>query len=98
MGIPETSPRSASADAATKPAFLVMDSETIPDGQLVSAVKYAGKNLSPEYAIAKAQDEARMNSWSHSEFLPVTFQIPVAICVIRVGADFTLQAMTCLDA
>jgi 3'-5' exonuclease len=98
MGIPETSPRSASVETATKPAFLVMDSETIPDGRLVSVVKYPGQNLSPEFAIVKAQAEARMNNWNHSEFLPVTFQIPVAICVIRVGADFTIQAMKCLDA
>jgi predicted PolB exonuclease-like 3'-5' exonuclease len=28
----------------------------------------------------------------------VTFQYPVAVCVIRVGADLRLQAMTCLDA
>jgi predicted PolB exonuclease-like 3'-5' exonuclease len=97
MGMPETS-RPTPAEATTKTAFLVMDSETIPDGQLVSAVKYADKKLAPEYAIVKAQAEARMNSWNHSEFLPVTFQIPVAICVIRVAADFTLQAMTCLDA
>jgi predicted PolB exonuclease-like 3'-5' exonuclease len=98
MGMPETSPRTATVDAAIKTAFLVMDSETIPDGRLVSAVKYPGQNLSPEYAIVKAQAEARMNNWNHSEFLPVTFQIPVAICVIRVGADFTIQAMKCLDA
>lgn len=98
MMLPETSPRSIAADPATKTAFLVMDSETIPDGRLVSAVKYPDQNLSPEYAVAKAQDEARMNSWNHSEFLPVTFQLPIAICAIRVAADFTLQAMKCLDA
>src|SRR5207244_7100096 len=33
-----------------------------------------------------------------SDFLPVTFQIPVAVCVLRVAADYTLQALTCLDA
>jgi 3'-5' exonuclease len=98
MAPPETSSRPTAADSVSKTVFLVMDSETIPDGRLVSAVKYPDKNLSPEYAIVKAQNEARMNSWNHSEFLPVTFQIPVAVCVIRVGADFTLQAMTCLDS
>src|SRR5580692_8657982 len=95
----ETSPRiAATGETASKTAFLVMDSETIPDGRLVAAVKYPGQNLSPEYAVVKAQAEARMNNWNHSEFLPVTFQIPVAICVIRVAADFTIQAMKCLDA
>jgi predicted PolB exonuclease-like 3'-5' exonuclease len=28
----------------------------------------------------------------------VTFHIPVATCVLRVGADFSLQTLSCLDA
>ncbi len=80
------------------PAFLIFDTETIPDGRLVSAVKYPGENLSPEEAIARAQAEALEQSQGKSEFLPVTFQFPVAICVMRVGADFGLLQATCLDA
>jgi 3'-5' exonuclease len=98
MAHADTFARSATPDAATPPAFLVVDTESIPDGRLLSAVKYAGENLSPEDAIIRAQAEARDSSWRKSDFLPVTFQIPVAICVLRVGADFTLQAMTYLDS
>src|SRR5579872_804782 len=98
MSLSEPSNRPATTDTASKTAYLVMDSETIPDGMLVSAVKYPKENLSPEAAIERAQAEAREKSWNQSEFLPLTYQIPVAICVIRVAADLTLQAMTCLDA
>src|SRR5215212_7082737 len=52
----------------------------------------------PEDATERARTEARETSWSGSDFLPVSFQIPVGVCVLRVGTDFTLQALTCLDA
>src|SRR5262249_8053263 len=34
---------------------------------------------------------------NNSDFLPVTFHYPVAVCVLRVGSDFRLQSLTCLD-
>jgi 3'-5' exonuclease len=79
-------------------AFLILDTESVPDGRLLARVKYPGENLTPEEAIARAQAEARELSLTGSDFLPVTFQYPVAVCVIRVGTDFRLQAVTCLDA
>jgi predicted PolB exonuclease-like 3'-5' exonuclease len=95
----EIKARRAEADAAgVKTAFLVLDTESIPDGRLISRAKYAEDNLTPEAAIERAQAEAREQSRDGSDFLPVTFQIPVAACVVRVAADFTIQAVTCLDA
>jgi predicted PolB exonuclease-like 3'-5' exonuclease len=79
-------------------AFLVLDTESVPDGRLIARVKYPGENLTPEEAIAKARDEARALSPIGSDFLPVTFQYPVAVSVIRVGVDFRLQAVASLDA
>ena len=89
---------SAVSPGEAAPAFLIIDTESVPDGKLLGQVKYPGDNLAPEQAVAKAQEEARAASANGSDFLPVTFQIPVAACVIRVGADFRLQAITCLDA
>ncbi len=85
--------------AGTTPvtAFLILDTESVPDGRLIAQVKYPGEQLTPEEAIAKAQAEARQLSPTGSDFLPVTFQYPVAVCVVRVGADLRLQAVTCLD-
>ena len=79
-------------------AFLVFDTESVPDGQLLAKVKYPQQEISPEAAVTQAQAEARALSHSGSDFLPVTFQYPVAACVLRVGADFQPQALKCLDA
>lgn len=93
MAIPD-----AVVDTAPIPAYLIVDTESVPDGTLLARVKYPGEDITPEQAIARAQEEARERSYTGSDFLPVTFQYPVAACVIRVGADFGLQSLTCLDA
>jgi len=98
MPLADTFARLASQDASTRTAFLVVDTESVPDGRLLSTVKYAGEDLSPEDAVERARGEARETSWSGSDFLPVTFQVPVGVCVLRVGADFALQSLSCLDA
>ena len=95
----ETYSRTApAADPATRTAFLVVDTESVPDGRLLSAVKYPGERLGDDEAIDRARREARDASRDGSDFLPVSFQIPVAVCVLRAAADFSLQAFTCLDA
>jgi predicted PolB exonuclease-like 3'-5' exonuclease len=101
MALADLSLRTATAggsDTGTRTAFLVVDTESIPDGRLLAAVKYPGQGLTPEEAIEKARCEARETSWNGSDFLPVSFHVPVAVCVVRVGADFALQAIACLDA
>jgi 3'-5' exonuclease len=90
--------RRAVAGSVPPTAFLVLDTESVPDGRLIARVKYPGENLTPEEAIEKARAEARALSPTGSDFLPVTFQYPVAVSVIRVGPDFRLQALACLDA
>jgi predicted PolB exonuclease-like 3'-5' exonuclease len=90
--------RQAAREAGTETAFLVLDTESVPDGALLAKVKYPGESLTPDEAIQRAQAEARELSRDGSDFLPVAFQVPVAVCVLRVAADFTLQALTCLDA
>jgi predicted PolB exonuclease-like 3'-5' exonuclease len=88
-------------DAATRTAFLVVDTESIPDGRLLNLVKYAGQGLTHEQAIDRAREEAREDcrkrGVTESDFIPYSFQIPVAICVARVGSDFSLQAIATLD-
>src|SRR5438046_8633575 len=85
-------------DAGAGPAYLILDTESIPDGKLLAQTKYPGENLSPEQAVERAQAEARERSRDGSDFLPVSFQYPVAVCVARVSADFRLQAITALDS
>src|ERR1700730_1175130 len=90
--------RAAKGAVTPATAFLILDTESVPDGRLIARVKYPREDLSPEEAIARAQAEAREQSRDGSDFLPVTFQYPVSICVLRVATDFTLQALTALDA
>ncbi len=87
----------AAGTTGPQTGFLVFDTESVPDGRLIARVKYPGQELAPEEAIARAQAEAREASRDGSDFLPVTFQYPVAVCVLRVGSDFRIQALTCLD-
>lgn len=91
-------PTPAPTDPQTSTAYLVFDTESVPDGRLLSLTKYPGANLTAEEAVRKAQQEASEHSRHGSTFLPVTFQHPVAVCVARVGSDLSLQAVTCLDA
>jgi len=78
-------------------AYLVFDIESVPDGLLISRTKYREENLSPADAVARAQAEARDLSPTGSDFLPVSFQVPVSVCVARVAADFQFLAIQCLD-
>jgi 3'-5' exonuclease len=98
MALADTYSRPATTETSTRTAFLVVDTESVPDGRLLAAVKYPGENLSPEEAVARAQSEARETSWNNSDFIPVTFQVPVGVCVLRVGSDFSLQTFAYLDA
>jgi predicted PolB exonuclease-like 3'-5' exonuclease len=96
----------ATADPVNKPnapegentAYLVLDTESVPDGRLLSLVKYAGQGLEPEEAVARAQAEARAVSSTGSDFLPPCFQYPVAACILRVSGDLRLQALKTLGA
>jgi predicted PolB exonuclease-like 3'-5' exonuclease len=85
-------------DAGTPPAFLIFDTESVPDGKLLARTKYPGEKLSPEAAVARAQAEALEYTHNRSDFVPVAFQYPVAVCVLRVDAAYNLQAVKCLDA
>jgi predicted PolB exonuclease-like 3'-5' exonuclease len=81
----------ANAEKENEPAFLIFDTESIQDGRLVRLCKFAGEDITDCEAIERAQAEARERHGS--DFLPVSFQIPVALCVIRVGADYRLQSI-----
>jgi len=80
--------------APARTAYLILDTESIPDGELLASVKFPGQ--SAQEAIELARTEAL--AANGSDFLPVAFQIPIAACVLRVGNDFHLQSLAILDA
>ncbi len=98
MNEPHGEASSSTGDGNSPTRYLILDTESVPDGKLLGQVKYPGENLTPGDAIARAQAEARAKSPTGSDFLPVTFQYPVAVCILRVAADFGIQALTCIDA
>lgn len=99
MASVETAPTVKSVrDKRLETRYLLLDTESVPDGRLIARTRYKSENLEPEEAIRRAQAEARDRSASGSDFLPVTYQYPVAVCVIRLDANFELLAITCLGA
>jgi predicted PolB exonuclease-like 3'-5' exonuclease len=80
------------------PRYLILDTESVPDGRLLKIVKYPHEDITEEDAVRRAQADARERSQTGSDFLPVSFQYPIAACVIRVGADFRLQSIRALDS
>jgi predicted PolB exonuclease-like 3'-5' exonuclease len=86
------------AKLSPPPRYLVLDTESVPDGRLLAQVRYPREELSPREAIERAQADARAQSSSGSDFLPVTFHVPVAVCILSVGEDFLPQAIHLLDA
>jgi predicted PolB exonuclease-like 3'-5' exonuclease len=97
MATAETAPR-MTREAVVQTAYLILDTESIPDGRLLARIKYPDDSLTPEAAIERAQAEARAQSATGSDFLPVSFHLPIGLCVIRVAADYSLLAVTSLDA
>src|SRR5436853_3001561 len=85
-------------DVQGKTTYLVLDTESIPDGRLLNLVKFGDQKLTSQEAVRRAQAEARDLSRVGSDFLPVSFQVPVAVCVARVSADYQLTKLTCLDS
>jgi 3'-5' exonuclease len=92
--------RTTTGASGTPPvsAYLVFDTESVPDGQLLGLVRYSHEDVTPLEAVERARDDARRQSQGSSDFVSVAFQYPIATCVLRAGADFRLQAFTCLDA
>lgn len=80
--------RATLPDAGTRTAFLVVGAAGVPDGALLAAVKYP--DLGPEEAVARVRRE--------EGGVPVEFQTPVGVCVLRLGPDFTLLGLKCMDA
>jgi predicted PolB exonuclease-like 3'-5' exonuclease len=75
--------------------YLVFDLETVADGRLVSRLRYPGEGLSADEAIRRYRDE--LLEKYESDFIPYTFQIPVAAAIAKVAADFRLIDIVVLD-
>lgn len=75
--------------------YLVFDTETVADGELISKIRYAGEGLKPRAAVDRYRQELREQY--DSDFIPYTFQVPIAIAVGKISADYRLIDVTALD-
>ncbi len=82
--------------AAEATRYIVYDTESVVDGAFLARVRFPEDALDPEEAVERARREQLAEG--KSDFIPVTFHVPVAIGVARVGADFRLQELKSLDA
>ena len=75
--------------------YLVFDVESAADGALISRIRYPGENLSPADAIRRYRDE--LMAKYETDFIPYTFQVPIAVSIAKVGGDFRLIDLVSLD-
>lgn len=75
--------------------YLVFDTETATDGELVARIRYGDRQLAPDQAIA--QYRAELLERHDSDFVPYTFQVPVSIAVAKLASDYRLLDLSALD-
>jgi predicted PolB exonuclease-like 3'-5' exonuclease len=75
--------------------YLIFDIESVADGELVAKIRFPGDKITPQKAVAKYR--AELMEKHDSDFIPYTLQIPCAIAVAKVTADFRLADLTVLD-
>lgn len=81
----------------TAPAvhYLVFDTESVADRELVARLRYPGEQLAPEEAVRRYR--AELMEKYEKDFIPYTFQFPVSVVVAKVTADFHLIDLVALD-
>lgn len=75
--------------------YLVFDVESVADGDLISRVRYKNDKLSANAAIEEFRNELVADGGR--DFIPYTFQIPVAVVIAKVSADLELVDLVSLD-
>ncbi len=79
----------------TAPRYLVFDTESVADGELVSRLRYAGQGLDAAEAVRRYR--AELMEKYETDFIPYTFQLPVSVAVAKVAVDFRLLDLVVLD-
>ncbi len=84
--------------ADSKIKYLIVDVESVPNGELIKNVKYHDDDISIDAAIEKLGNEMMHITNNHSAFIPVTFQRPICIVVGKADEDFNLVEVQSFDA
>ena len=81
--------------AEQKTRFLVFDTESVADGALLARLVFPEESLTPVEAIERYR--AELLEKYDNDFVPYTFQIPIAAVVGKVAADLRLLDVVALD-
>ncbi len=81
-----------------KPAFLVVDIESVVDGRLVQRVRYPDEPaLTPAAAVARLRAQLLETSGGKSDFIPHTYHLPISVAIAKVDAHGALMEVRTLD-
>jgi predicted PolB exonuclease-like 3'-5' exonuclease len=83
------------AASAPPVRYLVFDIETVADPELVARLRYPGQSITPAEAVAKYRQE--LMAKYESDFIPYTFQVPISVAIVKLGADFRLLDQVTID-
>jgi predicted PolB exonuclease-like 3'-5' exonuclease len=75
--------------------FLVFDVESVADGMLISKIRFPGQQLGAKEAIAAYRKE--LIERQGNDFIPYSFQFPLAIAIAKVAEDYALIDLVVLD-
>lgn len=78
-------------------SYFIFDVESAADGELIANIRYPDDDLPPDEAIQRYRDELMSESNGKGDFIPYTFQVPVAVVIAKVAADFSLIDLVSLD-
>lgn len=75
--------------------YFVFDCESVADGAAIAKTKYPDQTLSDKEAVARFRQDLVFESGR--DFIPYTYQIPVAVVIAKVREDFSLAEIVSLD-
>lgn len=77
-------------------AYLIFDTETVADGELVAKIRYPNEELTPAEALSRYR--AQLLAETGKDVLPVTFMLPISVAVAKVDPEYRLLDVTILDS
>lgn len=81
--------------AATDVRYLIFDVESVADGDLIARVRYKDDTMPAAAAIEEFRCDLVTDGGK--DFIPYTFQMPVAVVIAKVTADLELVDLVSLD-
>lgn len=78
--------------------YLVLDIETVGDGDLIRRVRYPDEPISPAEAVQKFRSELASERRDGKDILPYTFVLPISVVVAKLDSNFRLIDLTALDS